>query len=73
MGRQGGAGAGQGGPRSLGRAARRLGRAGGLRYTEQDARLSESRGEEALEPMLLLVPWTEVRYVSVALEDLESS
>lgn len=42
-----------------------------LRYTEQDARLSESRGEKPLDPMLLLIPWAEVRYVSVELEDLE--
>lgn len=44
-----------------------------LRYTEQDARLSESRGEEPLDPMLLLIPWAEVRYVSVGLEDLGPS
>jgi hypothetical protein len=42
-----------------------------LRYTEQDARLAESRGEEPLEPMLMLIPWAEVRYVSVAAEDVE--
>ena len=44
-----------------------------LRYTDLDAQVSESRGEDPLPPMLILFPWAAVDYVSVQQEDLETS
>ena len=44
-----------------------------LRYTDLDAQVSESRGEDPLPPMLILFPWAAVDYVSVQLEDVETS
>ena len=43
-----------------------------LRHTEEMARLTASRVEDVpSEPMMILVTWSAVRYVSVLLEELE--
>jgi hypothetical protein len=43
-----------------------------LRHTEEMVRLTASRVEDApSEPMMILVTWSAVRYVSVLLEELE--
>ena len=43
-----------------------------LRHTEEMVRLTGSRVEEMpSEPMMILVTWSAVRYVSVLLEELE--
>ncbi len=43
-----------------------------LRHTEEMVRLTASRVEEVpSEPMMILVTWSAVRYVSVLLEELE--
>jgi hypothetical protein len=43
-----------------------------LRHTEDMVRLSASRVENVpSEPMMILVTWSAVRYVSVLLEELE--
>lgn len=42
-----------------------------LRYTEEMAHADEVLGRETLAPLLILFPWSEVRYVSIDLDELE--
>ena len=42
-----------------------------LRYGEGVARFEASRGDRALGPMMMLFPWSAVRFVGVDLEELE--
>jgi hypothetical protein len=44
-----------------------------LRHTEDMVRISQSRGDAGApqDPMMILVTWSAVRYVSVILEELE--
>jgi hypothetical protein len=42
-----------------------------VRYGEGVARFEASRGDRALSPMMMLFPWTAVRFVGVELEELE--
>src|ERR687894_2084532 len=44
-----------------------------LRYTEDMACFEASRGDRAVRPMLMLFPWSAVRFVGVDLEELEAS
>ncbi len=46
-----------------------------LRHTEDLVRFSQSQGDEEAPqaPMMILVTWSAVRYVSVLLEDLEQT
>lgn len=42
-----------------------------LRYAESVARFEASRGDRQLSPMMMLFPWSSVRFVGVDLEELE--
>lgn len=42
-----------------------------LRYGESVARFEASRGDRQLSPMIMLFPWSSVRFVGVDLEELE--
>jgi hypothetical protein len=42
-----------------------------LRYGEGVARFDASRGDRQLSPMMMLFPWSAVRFVGVDLEELE--
>jgi hypothetical protein len=42
-----------------------------LRYGESVARFEASRGDRQMSPMMMLFPWSSVRFVGVDLEELE--
>jgi hypothetical protein len=44
-----------------------------LRYSQEMARFEASRGDRKLSPMLILFPWSVVRFVGVDLEELEGN
>ena len=44
-----------------------------LRYSDGMARFEASRGDRVLSPMVVLFPWSVVRFVGVDLEELEAS
>ena len=44
-----------------------------LRYSDGMARFEASRGDRVLSPMVVLFPWSVVRFVGVDLEELEGN
>src|SRR5215211_427085 len=44
-----------------------------LRYSQSMATFEASRGDRKLSPMMLLFPWSVVRFVGVELEELEGN